>query len=152
MKKTPLQYALDLVALRDRTEFEIRKKMAEKKFPEEEIIKTIDWLKDKRFIDDERFVDNYIKAQCSAGRNGCYKIKFKLNSLGINKELIEKYFSEVDSDDEKGRARELADRWIIKNENKDKKYEKLGRFLISRGFGIEVVQSTLGEVLKGQQY
>lgn len=148
MRKSPLQYALDLVALRDRTEFEIKKKMGEKKFSEEEIIKTIGWLKDKKFLDDEKFADHYIKAQCSIARNGLYKIKFKLHSLGISKELIERYASQIDSDSELNRARELADKWLVKNINKDNKYEKLGRFLIGRGFEINVVREVLTTALK----
>ncbi len=147
MKKSPLQYALDLVALRDRTEFEIKNKMTEKQYLGEEIIKTIEWLKDKKFINDERFVDNYVKDQCSLGRNGFYKIKFKLYSLGISKELIEKYCNEIDLDNEQNRAKELADKWLIKNESKDNKYDKLGRFLVGRGFEINIVREVLKQVI-----
>lgn len=148
MKKSPLQYALDMVALRDRTEFEINKKMSEKGFAPEEIIKTIKWLKDKKFIDDEKFADNYVKSQCRIGRNGLFKIKYKLQTLGINKELINKYANCVDIENEQSRATELASKWMIKYGHKEKKYDKLGRFLIGRGFSIDIVKNVLDKTLK----
>jgi regulatory protein len=144
MKKSPLQYALDLIKLRDRTEFEIKSKMRQKGFDDEEIIKTINWLKEKIFLDDERFTKHYVKNAHLSGRSGKYKITFKLRTLGIDKELIDKY---VTTDSDYDNALDLGQRWVIKNVNKDKKYEKLGRFLLGRGFEIDVVKRVLDEVL-----
>lgn len=148
MKKSPLQYALDLITMRDRTKNEISKKMAEKGYLSEEITKTIDWLKDKQFIDDEKFTEHYIKNQLSIGRSGRYKIYFKLIRLGIAPELAKKYLDQDDPDSEYERVKELAESWLLKKSTVEKKYEKLGRFLIGRGFNIDTVKKVLDEVLK----
>lgn len=142
MRKTPLQYALDMITLRDRSEFEIRKKMTEKEYTAEEIASTVQWLKDKKFLDDERFVEHYVKYQLSIGRNGKQKIKLKLYQLGVNEELVHKYLSGND-DSEFENALCQAEKWLKRNtiEDKYKQKEKLCRFLMGRGFGYDVFRN-----------
>ena len=151
MKKSPLQYALDLIAMRDRTVSEIRKKMLDKQISPDVVESTIQTLLDKKFLNDERFVHNYINSQKRQGRFGRFRIVQKMKMLGLSKELIDNSKSEMDRDSEGERARELAEKWLIKNSTKDKHYERLGRFLASRGFEIDVIKNILNEMLNNRK-
>lgn len=148
MKRTPLEYSLYLLQLRDRTEAEIRKKMKVKEFLAEDIEKTIKWLKEKDFINDERFVQRLVESQKSKIESGKRKIIFKMYKLGLNKELIDQYSGKVEVESELEKAEELAGRWLAKNAEKDKKYERLGRHLAGKGYEIDVIKEVLSKVIK----
>jgi regulatory protein len=150
MEKSPLQYALNLLKLRDRTVGEIRDKMKQKGFEQAEIEVTINFLTEKGFLDDERFVTNFIRNKQQFGSAGKYKIKFKLEQLKVNRELINQKLAEVNPESEIERAKELAQNWLNKKQTvlPEKKYEKLGRFLVSKGFEIDIVKNVLHEALK----
>lgn len=150
MKKKPLEYALYLLELRDRTEGEIRQKMGMKKYEVAEIDEAIKFLKEKDFIDDERFVKNFIRSKQEFSSAGKYKIRQKLIQLRVAPELIEESLNQIDSDSEKERATELAKNWLTKQNSipPEKRYEKLGRYLVSRGFEWEIIKEVLDEVLK----
>ena len=150
MKKKPLEYALYLLELRDRTEGEIRQKMGMKKYEPAEIEAAIKFLKEKDFINDERFVKNYIRNAQEFGTKGKYKIRQKLILLRLDSKLIEENLAGIDSEAEKERATELAKNWLLKQKSilPEKRYEKLGRYLVSQCFEWEVVAEVLGETLK----
>lgn len=149
MKKKPLEYALYLIELRDRSEGEIRAKMREKRYEEAEIEKTVAFLLDKDFLNDERFVTNFIRSKQDFGSAGIYKIKQKLILLHLDRELIDEKLSEIEPERELDRAMELAKAWVVKKKvEPEKRYEKLGRFLIAKGYGIDTVKEVLSEVLK----
>ncbi|MEI6498341.1 MAG: regulatory protein RecX [bacterium] len=140
MKKTPLQYALDMISLRDRSEFELHKKMVRKEYSEEEIATTIEWLKDKKFLNDERFAEHFIKYQMSLGRVGKQKIKLKLYQLGVAEDLINKYLNDQ-GENELENAQIQAQKWLVRSKITDK-YEqknKLFRFLLGRGFNYDII-------------
>jgi len=134
--------------LRDRTEAEIRKKMKEKGFLAEEIEKTVRWLKEKDFINDEKFAKRLVESQKSKVESGKRKVVFKMYKLGISKELIDKYSGDIVPEDELEKAKELAEKWLKKNTDKDNKYQKLGSHLAGKGYEIDIVKQVLSEVLK----
>lgn len=142
---SPKEYALRLLKLRDRSEFEIRRKMVEKKYPSEDIDTTIAFLTEKRFIDDERFVRNFVRLAVGSGKMGKQKMQFKLSRFGIAKDLIGKELQEISTDSEYSRAMELANRWIEKKQSvpKEKIYERLGRFLLAKGFSYDIIKKVL---------
>ena len=146
MKKTPLQYALDLVSMRDRTEGELRKKMRDKKIEPLEIEKSIKFLREKHFLDDARFVSNFVASSKRQGRFGKRRIFQKLKILGVNKELLEEAWRDLDEDSEEERAKEAASKWLSKKGSVDNFKEKLFRHLIGRGFDYDVIKKATREL------
>jgi regulatory protein len=148
--KPPFQYALDLIKIRDRSEFEIKKKMKDKDFLPEEIKKTLSFLVEKKFIDDRRFTEIYVRSQRSIGRNGKIKIRLKLKTFGISDELINEYLntdSGVNNDSEN--ANDAAEKWLRTKPNvpKEKIKEKLFRHLVGRGFEYEIIKEVINSRL-----
>lgn len=142
MKKTPLEYALNLLKIRDRSEGEVRQKMKLKGFFADEAEAVIAKLKETKLLDDARFVSSYVRSQQNMGR-GLIRIKFRLQCLKIDDELIKSGLSEVSPEDETERAEELAKRWIKKNSSKENAKEKLIRFMMARGFDYGTIKQIL---------
>jgi regulatory protein len=105
------------------------------------------FLIDKKFLDDEKFAENFVRFKKSTGPVGKYYLQQKLAVKKIPKEIIEKTLS--DTPDEIEEISELADRWLAKNAKvpKEKIYEKLTRHLLSRGFEWEKVREVIAEKL-----
>ncbi len=146
MKKSPLQYAFDLIKLRDRSEFEMRQKMKKKEFTEEEIGVTVKFLFDQKFLDDDKFTEFYVRSKLSAGRNGQQVIKMKLRQFGIDDEIIKKYLTDID-DSELKNAQHQSKKWL-KNRAFGSDYErqnKLSRFLLGRGFNYDIIKKVVDE-------
>lgn len=148
MKKlSPLNYALYLLKLRDRSVGEIKKKMREHKFNESEIEEIVQFLIEKKFLDDEKFANNYIRNQLLLKPQGKYRLEMKLKQLLVPEEIIKKVLQSITENSEKEQARELAERWIVKHHSLS--YEgrdKLARFLCSRGFSWDVVKEAIDSI------
>lgn len=150
MKLKPLEYALYLLKLRDRSVGEIRHKMALKGHDKDKIEEVILFLTDKKFLDDERFVDNFIKQQQLLSSIGKFKLKQKLTRLFVGKNLINTALSAISEESEEDRAIYIANRWLERKKSitKESRYNKLGQFLAGRGFSYEIIKTVLNRVLK----
>ena len=127
---------------------EIRQKMVEKEFGREEIDKTVAFLLDKKFLDDERFARNFVRNQLIMKPQGKYILQQKLRTKKIDKKIIDETLETLSSTDEEGLAEEAAKKFIQKrNIPKEKVYEKVGRHLVSRGFNWEVIKMVLDKIL-----
>jgi len=146
MKKTPLEYAMNLIRMRDRSEGEIRQKMRLKGFFAEEIEETVGFLKERKFVDDLRFVDNYVASQCRQKISGRNKMRFRLRGLNVAEDLIEKSLGQIKLEDEIETAKALAQKWLSKNGESGYNKDKLGRFLAGRGFGYDVISRLFLEI------
>lgn len=151
MKKTALGYALNLIQIRDRTEKEIKDKLLSKSYEEVEIEKTIQFLLQKKFIDDKRFVKRYLENASLNIKKGRRKVIFDLKKRGISTELIydiEKDYHQKDyNQNEYQKAKALALKWLLKNINKQNLYQKLGSHLSRAGYDTDLVIKVLDEVL-----
>lgn len=85
-----------ILKTRDYTEYELYLKLRKGYYPEEIIHKVLGKLKEYGYVDDERFVDNYISAYFN--KESKYMIISKLSSKGIEKEMIKDKLSNYDID------------------------------------------------------
>ena len=106
-------------------------------------------MKEYNFIDDRKYADMYIKAkQKNSGKN---KIKYDLLKRGINQSIVDSVTESLTSECEEDSARVLAEKKykaIIKREvDRRKIYEKLLRFLVSKGYTWELSKSVIEKVI-----
>lgn len=149
MKKqfSALQYGLFLLGRRDRSIGSLQKKMKEKEYDPEEIKKAIDWLLQKKFLDDERFARNFIRQKMLAKPTGKQLLIFKLKSEYISEEIIEKVLDEIDEATEFEGALSLGQKWLKKKSNQDKNiWGKLGQHLAGRGYSYDIIKKVIGEL------
>jgi len=143
--KDPQVYALYLLELRDRSVGEISEKMKRKGFEEKEITQVISFLKEKNFLDDERFAKRFAVEKQKIYHWGQYRIKAELKKKHISDEMVADAFAEKSDESEFSAAHESAKSWRRKNPKcpKEKIYSRLGGFLSRRGFSYDIVKQVL---------
>src|SRR6056297_2900710 len=87
-------YSLRLISYRDYSEKRIRRKL-EKRYDREIIDKLISYLIEKRYIDESRSINNYLKDRMQFNLWGPYKIYRSLLNKGYKKELIQKELDKI---------------------------------------------------------
>ncbi|MFA4995747.1 MAG: regulatory protein RecX [Patescibacteria group bacterium] len=153
MKLKPLEYALYLLKIRDRSVGEIKNKMLVRKCSKEEIDEVILFLNDKKFLDDEKFAANFVRNQLSIKPQGKYKLEQRLKQLYVDEKIIKDVLGKIDINEERNSAKELAKRWLRKHTDnsiqitEDKKArEKLLRHLMGRGFSYDIIKEVLTKI------
>lgn len=137
---------MDLLAIRDHSEKEIRQKLKQRKFSEEEIDKAVEygrthhWLPetaDENTLLSQRFADSLHRK----GKGVIY----------INHQLAKKGLPAIaaDSQIELEKALRLLDNKQVKKDLDKNEKAKLGRFLVSRGFELQIVRKALHEKFRG---
>ncbi|MBA7842960.1 recombination regulator RecX [Klebsiella sp. RHBSTW-00484] len=144
-----LDRAIRILAMRDHSEQELRRKLAapvmSKNGPEaldvtpEDVDKVVEWCIDNRYLDDDRFVRQFIASRSRKGY-GPARVRQELKQKGIPREAIECAMSECEID------------WaLLAKEQAQRKYGeplptafsekvKIQRFLLYRGYLMEDIQ------------
>lgn len=138
--------AMNLLKSKDYTEKKIRDKLKEGMYSEQIINETIEYLKQYRYIDDQRYTENYISYhQKSKSRNN---IEAELLRRGIEKNCFkiewEKYKEENEMVDEISIITELLKKKNYQPDTSDmKEKQRLYGFLLRRGFSSELISRAL---------
>ncbi|WP_293445795.1 regulatory protein RecX [Persephonella sp.] len=132
-------YALKLLSKRDYFEAELRNKLSLKGFSEEEIQKTIEYLKEQKLLDDKKLLERYKEINLQKGKSPL-SIKNKLYRKGIT-DIEFSYEEELKS------ALHLL-RFKYK---KEKRYADIVKFLKNRGFSYSVIQEATNKFLDGEE-
>lgn len=130
-------------AYRDRSQKEVRQKMALYRISYEDQNKILSQLEKESFLDEERFVRQFIKSKISLHRWGRIKIKNQLQQKGIDEKLIRKYLDEIDEDEYENALRHCMKKWLCLHSAETEAIPKLYRFLLSKGFEYELINNTL---------
>jgi len=139
VNKELLNYALRLLNRKDYTEKEIRDKLLKKSQNGEEINEVIEYLKEKRFIDDIRYAQNYLYFRLKRGY-GKRRVVHELLNKGIGEDLIE---SVMTSEDESAEEVFLKKLTLLKG--KKNKRKRLFDFMYRRGFDSDKIVELLNK-------
>lgn len=154
--------ALRFLSFRPRSEKEVRDNLQKKSFgrgsgssesSDELISLVVQKLKEKKFINDREFAKWWIEQRTLVKPTGKRLIKIELNKKGIDKDLIDEIFAELESMvvNELEMARKLVQRKIEKYKGMDRQkiYQRLGGFLGRRGFDYDTIKEVLKEFING---
>ncbi|HHG74792.1 MAG TPA: regulatory protein RecX [Persephonella sp.] len=132
-------YALKLLSKRDYFEPELRSKLLLKGFTEEEIQKTIEYLKDQKLLDDRKLLERYKEINLQKGKS----------PLSIKNKLYRKGITDVEFSFEE----ELKSALHLLNfkYKKEKNYADIVKFLKNRGFSYSVIQEAVNKFLDGEE-
>ena len=132
------------LAMREHSRLEIRNKLAKKDFADGvDIDRLLNELEEKNYLNEERFVESYIRYRSSRGQ-GNIKISNELRQRGIADSLINQFMQKSEVD-----WYQLAESVYQKKFGFDgssdyqidyKEKSKRMRFLSSRGFDSEVIR------------
>ncbi|KKQ29784.1 MAG: Regulatory protein RecX [Candidatus Levybacteria bacterium GW2011_GWA2_37_36] len=139
--------ALEFLSYRPRSEKEVRDKLKTKKVELEVIDRIISKLKEKKFINDEEFTKGWTESRLRFKPRSVRLIKLELKQKGIDPETINNLQLTIDNDLES--ARKLVEKKIGRLEGLPKQeiYQKLGRYLASKGFDWDTIKKSIDAVL-----
>lgn len=138
------------------TEEQVRRKLLEKEFTQEETDEVIAYLAELRYIDDLEYAVSYIEYAVSK-RHGVRRIKDEMRKRGLRRDTIDDAFyeyekrvsehgKEAESEDERALAEAL--RIADGREIDDKLIAKAGRRLKTLGYEGDAIYSALGALMK----
>lgn len=141
--------ALRIIERNYKTEKQIKDKLTDKLYDAKTIERTVDFLKEYKFIDDFKFVKLYIEEKIN--RCGKKKIKYDLIKKGISEHIIEDQFESIDIINYEENALKLAkkkyDSLVNNGDNGNSIYRKLGNYLVRNGYDSSLVKKMLNKTI-----
>lgn len=141
--------ALRIIEKSYKTEKEVRDKLILKGYEENSINKSIEFLKEYNFINDSNYIKVFIRDKLKS--QGSQKIKYALIQKGISKDDIEEELSNLDKENEKNIAFNIAKKKLdIMKKKETDKYKisgKLYRYLISKGYEYDIINEVVKEIM-----
>ena len=136
--------AVKLLSRREHSALEIRNKLLQRDFEEDEIGQTIIELQQGGWLSDERFAEAYIRMRQLKGF-GPVRISMELNERGVKESIIDDY---LQTDDESW-LQTLKQQYLKKYKNKpiedyNDKAKRI-RFLQYRGFTLNVIYQVVSD-------
>lgn len=146
-----------VLSRRDHSAAEVKAKLARKGFTTDEIAKTVDFLQEKKLLDDARFAQAYVESILRAKPVGPRYLSAKLKQKEIGESIIQKTLLQVFSPPYEGgvpaegggRGREAilaeqaAAQWKRIHPKHAQDKQRLFRFLSSRGFTHDAISAIL---------
>lgn len=157
--------ALRYVASQLRTEGQIEDYLRRKEFSQEEIEQAMGMLREYKYVDDSHYCVCYYKEACRKGR-GRRRIEQELERKRVPRSVIRETLDQFLSEDnpewedireelltEKERAMAAAEKMLnnhlSEGREADRKFfAKVGRRLVSLGYGSEVVYGVIGAIMR----
>ncbi len=134
---------MDLLAIRDHSEIEIRKKLKQRKFTDEEIDAAITYGRDHQWLpsnqQEQQKLAQRLADSLHKKNKGIQYINHHLKQKGLPPVAV---IFEVELE----KAIRLLQQKQVKNIKEKAQRAKAGRLLISRGFELEVVRKALQEL------
>ncbi len=133
--------ALHLLAARDRSVAEVKRRLESAGFSEPTIASTVAWLSDLGYLDDERFAGRFVSEKAKSGW-GERRLRIELARKGVERKQVDQVLVASQEDEEVSRAqdealvglvrRRFARRW---EEDREGSERRLTGFLLRRGYG-----------------
>lgn len=140
---------LRYIAKKMRSSFEIKQKLKKSGYPSPVIARVLQEFRDKNYIDDKDYAETFTRDFLNFKQAGVFKLKKTLQQKGIATNLIEQTIEKyLSSEQQLQTARQLAEKKLRLLEGKDKKKEKIYRYLVQKGFENPTVMQVLNELFK----
>lgn len=138
MSSLALNYLINLLARRDYSQYEIRCKMQQKAFTEQEIQQALEHCQQKNWQSDLRFAEHYIRYRAHKGF-GANRIQQELRQLkGVNTEIIQQAMQQCEVDWQQLAQQVLHKKFARYADCKEPKIkQKIWRYMLSHGFYAE---------------
>ena len=134
-------------AYQERCVKDVKDKLKTFDIPQEEKSKILDYLLDNRFVNDERFANNFVRGKVNQSGWGVNKIRFHLIQKGIDKDVIDEALGQTDNEVYRQRLIDIlkTKSKTVKVETDFEKKRKLAAYAMQKGFE----SSLVWEVLQG---
>ncbi len=150
MEKTP-EYikargrAIKYIMYKTRTAKEVYDKLLELEFNEDVINQVIFDLEQLEYINDDEYTKKFIESNKKSKKISKSMIKLKLKNKGIDNEIVEKYFEELNFNDF-----EAIEKLLVKkkfnNELPFEEKNKIIAYCVRKGFSLEDVLKVIKDI------
>lgn len=143
-----INYCLNRLSYRQRSEHELRNSMIRKGYTDENIDIAIDYCKEHGYVDDFKFAESFVQDKTDLNKYGPERIKYDLMLKGVSRQIIDEVLV-VDKDEQLEMVRDIASKKMrtYRNDSKRDIYRKLSGFLQRKGFTYDVISKVVNEVL-----
>jgi regulatory protein len=150
--------ALKILGYRFNSVAELRRKLAAKAYPPEDIAATLKRLVEEKWLDDERYASALVRVRARK-RVGRLRIRRELRAAGVDSDAADTALSEnIAPDDERGRLVALCDKKIRLLTNRHGEEflasaegrNKLAGYLLRQGYEMALVLDVMRERLKSR--
>ena len=140
--------ALSILSKAPQSEKNIIKKLSND-FDEDIINEVLTFLRKYNFVDDKDLAQRIANTNLKVNKCGKNRIKQNLYNKGIDINTIESVISDIDCDIEFENAMHLAKKRYerVKNEDRNKIYQKISQHLSYKGFNYEIIKKVLNKLL-----
>lgn len=134
--------AEELCVRAERSSGEIRKKLRQWDIPAAEAERIINSLTERRFIDDRRFCEAFVRDKVNFARWGRRKIAMALYEKGVDRDISAEALAAIDTERYEENLRHIieAKRRSLPEPESYESRTKLFRFAASRGFEPELIK------------
>lgn len=142
--------AINYISGKLKTKYEVRLKLKENGFAEDVIDEVLDILEKEEYLNDKVYCEIFIEDKKKLNGYGKNKIKSLLIQKGISKNIFEDFLNEFEYDEEFDNALKMGIKKLelLSNEEDNfKKKQKIINYLAYRGFGFDVINDVLKEIL-----
>lgn len=142
--------AINYISGKLKTKYEVRLKLKENGFAEDVIDEVLDILEKEEYLNDKVYCEIFIEDKKKLNGYGKNKIKSLLIQKGISKNIFGDFLNEFEYDEEFDNALKMGIKKLelLSNEEDNfKKKQKIINYLTYRGFGFDVINDVLKEIL-----
>ena len=142
--------AINYISGKLKTKYEVRLKLKENGFAEDVIDEVLDILEKEEYLNDKVYCEIFIEDKKKLNGYGKNKIKSLLIQKGISKNIFEDFLNEFEYDEEFDNALKMGIKKLelLSNEEDNfKKKQKIINYFTYRGFGFDVINDVLKEIL-----
>lgn len=141
MNREVLVKAANFCAYQERTQQEVRKRLAELEVEGDEAEEMIAWLIENNYLNEERFARIFAGSKFRQKRWGRLKIRQELKMRGVSEYCLKAGMSEIDDEDYLQTLTDLLEKKAkeIKEPNPIKRKQKLLSYALSKGFESDLV-------------
>ncbi len=148
--------ALAYLNFRARSEKEIRERLQKEDIPEPVILRTFEFLREYKFIDDEAWSKSFVNDKLMRKPVSSKQLAFGLKQKGVPKAIIEETISTLNAEEsDEARAMQAAEkRWprILRSESDPRKQkQKLYTFLAAGGFSFDTINEVYKQISGNQK-
>lgn len=143
-KKAKIKIA-NICSKRETPESDVVNKLSKWNIDIKDIKEIVKWLIDNNFINENRYAAAYTREKLYINKWGKNKIREGLIGKKINRDIIDTTLSEIDVEDYKSICHQLLEKKSksIPPDDEYKTKVKIIRFLVSRGFEYDIINSIL---------
>lgn len=142
--------AINYISGKLKTKYEVRLKLRENEFSNEVIDEVLEILENEEYLNDRVYCEIFIEDKKRLNGYGKNKIKSLLIQKGISKSIFEDFLDNFEYEDEFDNAVKMGIKklnLLANEEDKFKKKQKIINYLAYRGFGFDVINDVLKEIL-----